>query len=309
MKEHSNDLRELVIKHFLKGDTEREIAQQVLISRNIVHSIIAKYKSTKCVASMWERGRERKTTANIDRIMQRKIKVGRRKSALSVKSQLKTELGLKISESTIRRRLYKVGFNGRVARKKPYVSKDNRVKRLHYAKTYLEKPLGYWNEVLWSDETKFNLFGSDEKVVIWRITKEEMDPKCTVPTVKHGGRSVMCWGCMSSAGVGKLVYIDGNMTGEMYRRILENNLLDSVKMLSLTTEWIFQHDNDPKHRAAIVTSWLDGNKINHINWPSFSPALNPIEHLWDEIERRMKKNESKKYDRIKRIFDEYIEEY
>ena len=42
MKEHSNDLRELVIKHFLKGNTEREIAQKVLISRNTVYSIIAK---------------------------------------------------------------------------------------------------------------------------------------------------------------------------------------------------------------------------------------------------------------------------
>ena len=86
----------------------------------------------------------------------------------------------------------KSGFNGRVAGKKPYVSKDNRVKRLRYAKTYLEKPLGYWNEVLWSDETKFHWFGSDGKVMIWRATKAEMDPKCTVPTVRHGGGSVIC---------------------------------------------------------------------------------------------------------------------
>ena len=153
----------------------------------------------------------------------------RRKSALSVKSELRTGFGLTISESTIRRRLYEIGFKGRVARKKPYVSKDNQVKRLHYAITYLEKPIGYWNEVLWSDETKFNLFGSDGKVMIWRTTKEENHPKSTAPTVKHSGGSVVCWGCMSSAGVGKSVFIDDNMTEEMYRRILENNLLDSVK--------------------------------------------------------------------------------
>ena len=81
-----------------------------------------------------------------------------------------------------------------------HANKDNRVQRLHYAKMYLEKTLGYWNEVLWSDETKFNLFGSDGKVMLWRTTNEEMEPKCTVPTVKHCGGSVMCWGCMSSAG-------------------------------------------------------------------------------------------------------------
>ena len=232
-KEHSNDLRELVIKHFLNGKTERDIVQDVFISHNTVHSIIKKYKSTKCVANMWGRGRKRKTATNVDRVIRRKIKVDRRKSALSVKSELQTELSLTISESTIRRRLYEIGLNGRLARKKPYVNKDNRVQRLHYAKMYLEKPLGYWNEVLRSDEAKFNLFGSDGKVMAWRTTKEEMEPKCAVPTVKHDGGSVMCWGCMSSAGVGKLAFIDGNMTGEMYRRILENNLLDSVRMLSL----------------------------------------------------------------------------
>ena len=86
--------------------------------------------------------------------------------------------------------------------------------------------------------------------MIRRTTKEGMDPKCTVLTVKHGGESVMCWGCMSSARVGKLVSIGGNMTEEIYRRILKNNLLDSIKMLSSTNEWIFQHGNDPKHRAS-----------------------------------------------------------
>ena len=193
VKQHSNDLRELVIKHFLKSDTEREISQKVLTSRNTVHSIIAKYKSTRCVTGMLRRRRKRKIAANTDRIIQRKIKVDRRKSALSVKSELKIELCLTISESTIRRRLYKVGFNGRVTTKKPYVSKDNRVKRLHYTKTYLDKPLGYWNEVLWSDKTKFNLFGPDGKVMIWRTTKEEVDPKFNV---QHGdvlGLYVIGW--------------------------------------------------------------------------------------------------------------------
>ena len=70
-------------------------------------------------------------------------------------------------------------------------------------------------------------------------------------------------------------------------------------MLSLTNKWIFQHDNDPKHRAAIVTIWLDGNKISRTNWPSFSPDLNSIEHLWDEIERRIKKTSPRNVTELK----------
>ena len=53
--------------------------------------------------------------------------------------------------------------------------------------------------------------------MVWRSTKEELDPKCTLPTVKHGDGSVKkCWGYFSSADVGHLVFIDENMTGELY---------------------------------------------------------------------------------------------
>ena len=142
---------------------------------------------------------------------------------------IESELGITISEQTVRRRLHEIGLKGRVTRKKPYVNKVNRGKRLEYAKTYREKPLGYWDNVLWTDESKFNLFGSDGKVMVWRTPKEELDPKCTVPTVKYGGGNVKCWGCFSSCSVGNLVFIDGNMTGEVYRDILQKNLFESIK--------------------------------------------------------------------------------
>ena len=97
------------------------------------------------------RGRRRKTNTHTDRILQRKVKTNRRKPAASVKAELESELQVIISESTVRRRLHEVGLYGRVARKKPYVNKRNRRKRLEYAKNYREKPLGFWNKVLWSN--------------------------------------------------------------------------------------------------------------------------------------------------------------
>ena len=200
------------------------------------------------------RGRRRKTSTHSDRILQRKVKTNRRKSAASVKAELESELKVIISESTVHRRLHEVGLYGHVARKKSYVHKINRRKRLEYAKNYREKPLGFWNKVLWSDESKFNLFGSDGKVVVRRSPMKEFGPECIIPTVKHGGGNVKCWGCFSSSGVGSLMFIYGNMTGESYREILENNLLKSVEKLGMSHDWIFQHDNDPKHRAAIVAN-------------------------------------------------------
>ena len=117
-------------------------------------------------------------------------KPDRRKSSTSVKAELQTELNITISQTTIRRQAHEIGLYGRVARKKSYLNKANSGKRFEYARTYREKSLAFWNNVIWSDESKFNLFGSDGKVMVWRSTKEELQPRCTVPTVKHAGANV-----------------------------------------------------------------------------------------------------------------------
>ena len=140
-KGYSKDLRERVIKHFLNGDSEREIAEKVLIPRDSVHYIIAKYKSTKSIENLKDRGQRRKTSTHTDRILQRKVKTNGQKSMASVKAELENELKIIISESTVSSRLHEVGLNGRAVRKKPYVNKINRRKRLEYAKNDREKPL------------------------------------------------------------------------------------------------------------------------------------------------------------------------
>ena len=76
--------------------------------------------------------------------------------------------------------------------------------------------MDYWNHVLWSDEMKINLFGSDGSEHVWRQPDEEYKDKYVMPTVKHGGGNVMVKGCMSSAGVGELYFIEGNMNSNMY---------------------------------------------------------------------------------------------
>ena len=88
----------------------------------------------------------------------------------------------------------------------------------------------------------------------WCSTKEEFELECTIPTVKHDGSDVKCWAYFSLSGVGSLIFIDDNMTGESYREILENNLLKYEEKLGMSHDWILQYDDDPKHRAAIVAN-------------------------------------------------------
>ncbi|GBN38876.1 hypothetical protein AVEN_167691-1 [Araneus ventricosus] len=68
----------------------------------------------------------------------------------------------------------------------------------------LNKPETYWNNVLFADESKFNIFGSNGHIMVWRRKNEELNPKNLVGTIKYGGGGVLVWGCMSASGLDEI---------------------------------------------------------------------------------------------------------
>lgn len=76
---------------------------------------------------------------------------------------------------------------------------------------------------------------------------EAFNPKNTISTVKHGGGNLMFWGYFSANGPGNLITVNGTMKKEHYMKIYNNNIRPSAEKLCLEKQWIFQHDNDPKH--------------------------------------------------------------
>ncbi|GFV45874.1 transposable element Tcb1 transposase [Trichonephila clavipes] len=94
------------------------------------------------------------------------------------------------------------GYSSRVARKKLFISLHNQKESLEFAKTHQVKTDNFWKKVIFSDESKFNIFGSDGGRTVWRKPNTALDPKNLRPTVQHGGVSVMVWGRMASNGIG-----------------------------------------------------------------------------------------------------------
>ena len=103
----------------------------------------------------------------------------------------------------------------------------------------------------------------------------------------------MIWGCFTRQRVEKLCVLDLIMDRFYYRDILEQNLQPSISHFKLVQQCIFMHDSDPKHMSGLIKDWLKTKRIQTLPWPPYSTDFNPIENLWDELERRVKKHQPK----------------
>jgi transposase len=154
----------------------------------------------------------------------------------------------------------------------------------------LEKPKRPTNPaVIFSDESKFNFIGSDGREWCWREPGKANDPRYTKKKIKHGGGSVMVWGCITSHGVGELHRIEGIMDRFVYVDILTKSLLGTLEKHNLDREAVyFQQDGDPKHRSAHARGFLELEGLDVLPWCPNSPDMSPIENVWNYLDRMVR---------------------
>ena len=215
-KELSSDMRSRIIAKHREGHSIREIGKLLIIPKSSVCNIIKKWKMFRTTANKQRSGAPRKLNERTRRTIVRAINKDPRITATALTKELAEVDSVKVHPETVRRALRSFGLNGRVARKKPLLKQRHKTVRLNFARKHITKPQTFWNNVLWSDETKIKRFESDGKVWVWRKPGEAFKDKYLVPTVKHGGGGVMVWGCMASSGVGAVHFIDGIMDRKRY---------------------------------------------------------------------------------------------
>lgn len=133
---------------------------------------------------------------------------------------------------------------------------------------------------MWSDESKFELFGRHRRQYV--AAKPIKDTNPSLPMVKHDENCAMVWGSFSYAGISKIVKIEEIMKKEQYCNIRQRYTKPSGTQL-IDPNFVFQQDNDSKYTSRYCTDYFERKQrdclLKIIKLPLQSLDLNPIELL------------------------------
>ena len=105
---------------------------------------------------------------------------------------------------------------------------------------------------------------------------------CTNGNVAHGGGSVHVWGGISHMGKNLLVRSGSDVTGAVYRRVLEDHLVPH-DMTWYRNNWLLADDNARPHWDCVADAYFHEQDIIRMDWDPYRPDMNSIKHIWDEI--------------------------
>ena len=185
----------------------------------------------------------------------------------------------------MRRRLDQAGLFGRVARVSYPFTQEDVNQRLAFVSNYGGWNESQWNTVLFSDETHVILGGNGQ---VWVQRPEDTAFLSQFMTERYPfPEKISLWGCFSAQGIGASRVFDGTMNS----RLLTDTFTRYMKPHALQTwpaqQWYFLQDNAPYHTSNESRAWLHNNGIDCIDFPPYSPDLNPMENLWADLKRRV----------------------
>eukprot|EP00834_Sanchytrium_tribonematis_P008178 NODE_887_length_3307_cov_0.181733.p1 type:complete len:235 gc:universal NODE_887_length_3307_cov_0.181733:2405-3109(+) len=181
--------------------------------------------------------------------------------------------------------MVKNGYLNKRCKKKLYLSSVHKYKRFQFTIENVNKDMNWYRNIFWTDEFTVKQFPNRKFETYWSRQSDTLHNEVVSRQKQQGGFSVCFWGGFSFWGRSRLTAFGGTVDAVEYCNLLKSDVVPIFN--ASPDELTFMHDNAPIHTSFLVEEFLQEKGLEVLQWPVYSPDLNPIENLWAIVKRKL----------------------